>query len=204
MPLPKPFSLVVILSSAIFACTNPPAPKTDTTKTDLLKPLYTSQTSNSSLLRRGDTTDESPEPSLQTIMADYLKECRDTVKIDTAITYNGKKLHIAFRHYCTNDSLIRIPKKYTEIYGLEEFITSNFKSLLNVAIDDTTSFDVSIESDKFHSSEHPYLNNYAVLFFNGLKIENGRIKLSYSYSIPLTDVGTAVSTEYPLDNFYER
>ena len=140
--------------------------------------------------------DDDPEPSLEEIMADYKKTCHDTVKVDTTVTVGGEPWHISLRHYSTGDSAIHLPERYTSIYGLKKFTTSNFESKLKVTVRDAVLIDTTIRKTIFRDSVDKYVAAYGVLFHGGVHYYSDHIALSYSYVIPLTDVGSGVSTEF--------
>src|SRR5262249_40551123 len=105
---------------------------------------------------------------------------------------------IRFRHYCTNDSLLELPKDILDIYKLKKFTTSNFVSSLVVRSRDTVVLDTIIRSDLFYRYADPRLKTYGVLFYGGRDFLPGRLNIDYSLSIPLSDVGIGVHLSYAL------
>lgn len=197
MPLPKPAPFFALFT-CLLACSNP-TPAThpaDTTKT--ASHSDTPAKTKAATTQPRDTTHyEDPEPSPDEILADYRNSCRDTVKIDTTVAVNGQPWHISFRHYSTGDSAIHLPDRYTSIYRLKNFTTSDFESKLKVTVRDAILIDTFIRKTVFRDSVDEYVANYGVLFFNkGIRFYRDHITLSYSYVIPLTDVGRAVSTDF--------
>ncbi|RFS20474.1 hypothetical protein DVR12_18060 [Chitinophaga silvatica] len=131
-------------------------------------------------------------------LMDFYKSCikryNDTVRIDTLVMIGNKNIEISFRHYCLHDSTLRIPAKYTQIYGLKNFITHNFESTLKVASNNKVILDTIIQKIVFTDSLPTYLREYGALMFPVFTIQNyERIVINYSISIPLTDVGEAVT-----------
>ena len=150
-----------------------------------------------------DTTDDgNPGPDLQTVLADYYRECRDTVHVDTNLVYKGNSLKISFRHYSTHDSLIHLPQGYCKLWGLKEFVGHDFESSLRVQTRDSILLDTVIRNNIFNSyvqGDLPDLPVYGTLFCSGptsIKFLPDRLRVNYSYSIALTDIGVAVHLEY--------
>lgn len=143
-----------------------------------------------------DGDDGNPEPSLEEIMAEYQQRCRDTVRVDTQVFYLGKDYRIQLRHYCTNDSLLELPKGILDIYKLKKFTTSNFVSSLVVRSRDSVLLDTIIRRDLFYRYADPSLRTYGVLFYGGSEFLPGRLNIDYSWSIPLSDVGIGVHLSY--------
>jgi hypothetical protein len=140
--------------------------------------------------------DDSPEPSVETILADFYKECRDTVRIDTTITYKKNSLHISFSHYSTNDSLIHLPYRYIEYTRLKEFITHHFESSLRIRNHDSVLLDTIIRNKIFDPYAEQNLVSYGAIFYSGINFLPDRLRIDYSYSIALTDLGMPVHLEY--------
>jgi hypothetical protein len=151
-----------------------------------------------------DTTgaDANPGPTLGEVLDDYHKECRDTVRVDTNLVYKGNYLKVSFRHYSTNDSMIRLPQTYCKLWGLKEFIGHDFESSLRVRTRDSILLDTIIRNNIFNSyvqGNLPDLPVYGTLFCSGrssIQFLPDRIRVDYSYSIALTDIGVAVHLEY--------
>jgi hypothetical protein len=114
-----------------------------------------------------DTDDDNPVPDLKTVLADYYKECRDTVRADTSLVYKGDYLKISFRHYSTNDSMIHLPQDYCKLWGLKEFVAHDFESSLRVRNRDSILLDTIIRNDIFNSYVQGDLPVYGTLFCSG-------------------------------------
>ena len=129
----------------------------------------------------------------------YLKEYADTIVIDTSIIYKGEILHVAFEHYCTYDSSINLPIKYIKIYGLTKFVTHSFDSKLKITMDKKLIVDTIISKTLFYNKIPKEEQLYGVLFFSKISFFDGRLKIDYSISIPLTDVGQRSTLECSYD-----
>jgi hypothetical protein len=145
--------------------------------------------------------DGNPEPTLGQIVADYQKTCRDTIRIDTQLVRHDRVFHIQLTHYSNGDSLITLPQNILDRYHFKKFVTSDFQTRLRVGSSDTILIDTIIRSIIFQKYVYPNIAKSGVLFFNGpgdIEYLPERIHVEYSYSIPLTDLGTGVSFEYSL------
>ena len=137
--------------------------------------------------------DSSGSLELRNILKEYLESYKDTIRIDTSFTYEGKIIDIGFRHYCLRDSLLSIPEKYTKIYGLRQFVTHNFQSSLKITVDGKAKIDIIIRKNLFEKKLHQELKDYAILTAPNFSIVDNHVLVDYSISIPLTDVGTSCS-----------
>lgn len=173
-----------------------------------------SRSSDTSVLRKSDTSsikasvdarkttiaasdsDENPEPDAKTVLTDYYKDCKDTVRADTNVKCRGNALHISFLHYSTNDSLINLPYEYIKYWGLQRFVAHDFESHLRVSRGDSVVLDTIIRSNIFRSYADKNVAKYGTIFYSGLNFLPDRLRVDYSYSIALTDLGMAVHLEY--------
>lgn len=196
----QPSAALLSLLLCFVACSNPsPTPATHPTDTPKTNLRSDTPAKTATVATKPPATEsyEDPEPSLEEIMAHYMKTCRDTVKVDTTVPVNGQPWHITLRHYSTGDSAIQLAERYTSIYGLKKFITSNFESKLKVTVRDVIPIDTTIRKNIFRDSAFESLAAYGVLFYhNGIHYFRDHITVSYSYTIPLTDVGRSVSTDF--------
>jgi hypothetical protein len=91
------------------------------------------------------------------------------------------------------DSSIVIPKKYVGIYGLDSFVTHSFRTSIKVEEDNKRLFEGVILKANFEKYLDTTLKKYGVLLYPGIVKSNDNIKVNYSVSIPLTDIGIGVS-----------
>ena len=141
-------------------------------------------------------SEDNPEPDAKTVLADYYKDCKDTVRADTIVECRGNVLHISFLHYSTNDSLINLPYEYIKYWGLKKFVAHDFESRLHVSSRDSVLLDTIIRSNIFRSYADKNVAKYGTIFYSGLNFLPDRLRVDYSYSIALTDLGMAVHLEY--------
>jgi hypothetical protein len=141
--------------------------------------------------KNADTSSEDQE--LDDIVKEYIKQYQNPLTVDSVLVIGNDSFRINFRHYCLMDSAINVPGKYTEVYGLPNFITHNFVSSVKVEKNGTGILDTMIYKKDFNRFIDDNLKQYGVLLYPVLKLGNGIIQINYSISIPLTDVGTGVS-----------
>ncbi len=142
-----------------------------------------------SIVSGANISDHEVVPELSQVMADYEKSTRDTLKVDTTLQRGSRSVHISFRHYALNDSALHIPDRYTELYKIKDYVTHNFVSSLTIVSDGVKVLDTVIRKELFNYRLQPVLKEYAVLFAPNVYFREDGIKLQYSISIPLTDVG---------------
>ncbi|MBN9383837.1 MAG: hypothetical protein J0H74_23980 [Chitinophagaceae bacterium] len=133
--------------------------------------------------------------NLPKILQDYVKGYKNTIEVDTSFDYNGKKLNIVFKHYCTYDSALHLPSKYVGVYGLKEFTTHNFKSTLKISSGESVIIDTVITKEIFKDRTFEEEKLYGALLYPNLSFSEKGITIDYSISVPLTDVGVGVSLE---------
>lgn len=156
---------------------------------------------------RGDTsrdtvlTAAAPEEKaeLDQIVEQYVRGYKDTVRLDTIIFHDNKKYAISFMHYCLYDNGVTVPEKYVAVYGMKEFKTHNFQSKLTIRSDDRLLADETIDKETFSKSVTVDLHRPAVLLYPNFSFEKDLFSVSYSLSIPLTDVGTRTEFAYRRD-----
>ena len=141
----------------------------------------------------GKFQDSSGSLELNNIVKEYLESYKDTVKIDTSLTYEDKRIQISFRHYCLFDSAVNIPEKYIRTYRLHQFVTHNFQSSLKIIADGELTIDTVIRKNLFEKKLHQELKDYGILTAPNFSIADDHVLVDYSISIPLTDVGTGCS-----------
>jgi hypothetical protein len=132
-------------------------------------------------------------------LQNYIKGYKDTLKVDTSFAYNEKKLQISFRYYCTYDSALHLPGKYVGIYGLKEFTTHDFKSILKISVGKNLVIDTAITKEMFTDEIYEEEKLYGALLHPNLSFSDKSLAIDYSISIPLTDVGVGTSLECGYD-----
>ena len=102
-------------------------------------------------------------------------------------------------HYCTYDSALHLPSKYIEDYGLKEFTTHDFKSILKISSADSLVVDTVITKKTFKDEMFREEKLYGVLLHPRLLFSDTSLMIEYSISIPLTDVGVSAYLECGYD-----
>lgn len=136
-----------------------------------------------------DTSGDSSDESLSGILTDYLNTYNEELKIDTTYIAYWDTMTIHFRFYCDFDSAINLPEKYIQMYGLKEFITHNFQSEIHYKVNHKIVLDTIVKKSMFEKYIDSSLVHYGIVTAPILSKEKNGIRIEYSISIPLTDVG---------------
>lgn len=112
--------------------------------------------------------------------------------IDSSFILNGENCKLHFKHYCLMDSIIKVPKKYLEPYGMDLFVTHNFASAVKVEKNSMVVVDTILYKKSFQKYLDDNLKSCGVLLYPTVNTSDGTIEINYSISIPLTDIGVAV------------
>ena len=168
-----------IFSLAILAwsCNEKPATRDQVTATD-------STTSN---VVQSDT-DDFVGPDLEQIRKDFISEYDSTFET----TLQTGPYSFVVKHFCTFDSAITVPAGFNFDTG-RPFRTHNFESTIFIIRDGDTLSTTSITKPLFHPFLFDALDSFAVLFDPSVALEDDSLKLFYSISIPVTDVGVGVA-----------
>jgi hypothetical protein len=142
---------------------------------------------------------EDDDNELEEIYNSFLQNYSDSIHIDTTFVKGDSLFEISFRHYCLFDSAVTVPNLYTRIYNLDSFVTHNFVSSLKVKVGEVNILDTLITKSTFVDKLPDNLRNYGVLFSPAFHLEDsGFVRLDYSISVPLTDVGDLFIYSYKL------
>lgn len=139
------------------------------------------------------SNDDNDDLELTTIVNDLKSEYSKTLNVDTTFARGLDTFRLLFNYKCLFDSSLLIPKKYVDIYGFESFKTHNFEANLILFKNRIKILDDKITKSKFANQIDESLKRYATLFYPYIKIEDSIIKVHFSVSIPLTDVGVATA-----------
>lgn len=120
------------------------------------------------------------------------------MKIDTSFEVEGEKYHVLVTTDFDTTKRIVVPKKYVEVYQMNEFIV--FESFTSVKImrNDRVVLDTVLQKRDFLDSMDSSLVKYGNLMFPVVRIRNGWLELGQSLSIPMTDVGILVESKFEL------
>lgn len=91
------------------------------------------------------------------------------------------------------ESAVILPRRYTDIYKMDSFVTHNFATEVKIEMNNTVLYQKTINKADFNSVLHPEEKKYGVLFCPSMRRLNDTIRLRYSISIRLTDVGVGVT-----------
>ena len=147
-----------------------------------------------------DTATEDDNPQVDA-RKDLIASYNKPLLIDTFFVANGKKLEVLFHYWCTMDSGILVPAKYN-FDTHKDFLTHNFISDLLVLSNQDTLFRKQITKSTFDNLIDISLKKYATLLFPDFSIEKDSIKIGYSITIPVTDVGKGVYIKFGKNGNY--
>lgn len=150
-----------------------------------------------------DTSQQIPEQEAD-FREEYISLYQKPVLIDSSFVDNGKKYRIVFHHFSTMDSGLVVPAKYNFDTN-KDFVTHNFVSDLTLLLGKDTVFQKQISKTMFsnllNTLETP-LNKFATLLYPTLDINKDSIKINYSISIPVTDVGIRANIKFDMKGNY--
>lgn len=137
-------------------------------------------------------------PSLAEVRAEWISGYNKAFVFDTSFNYLDSLYSFSFRHYCLFDSAIVVPA----LYDLEidkPFLTHHFNSSLVLKKGPDTIAAFSIAAEDFRSFADSTLSAFGVLSYPDILVKNDTIRIGYSLSIPVTDVGKHVTLYLRLD-----
>lgn len=140
------------------------------------------------------SNDDSDDQELTAIVDDFKSQYSKNYNVDTMFTRGADSFKLAFTYKCLFDNGLSIPEKYVGIYGFKNFKAHNFVANLVLYKNGGKIVDDKITKSKFTNQIDESLKQYGDLLYPSLKIEDSVIKVHFSISIPLTDVG--VGTNY--------
>jgi len=171
----------------------------DTVRQDTLQPIYPNRPAADSTAKV-----QHPQPddasgaydegeSLDSIYGQYVALYKQPRVIDSTFVIDGDTYHFHLKHFCLMDSAITLPRRYTDLYKMDSFVTHNFVTGLTMEMNKKVLYQKTVKRVDFDSFLHPEEKKYGVLFCPSVKRLNDTIRLRYSISIPLTDVGVGVT-----------
>lgn len=140
----------------------------------------------------GNRPDEEQEtPSYMEEMKNLLSSY-DKVKVVDTTFEGGMKLFL--KYYCLKDNGIHIPKQYIYDTRVKPFTTHNFTSQMVVCKAGDTLLNQTVGKGTFDDQLSPQLQKYGCLLSPNIGFDQERkeINISYSISIPVTDIGVSV------------
>jgi hypothetical protein len=132
------------------------------------------------------------EPDQSDFRKEFISRYSHPIAIDTSYVNENTQQHVIFRHDCNFDSAITVPGKYY-FDNHKEFVTHNFTSHITILSQGDTIVSKEITKATFDDLLFTELKSYAVLSFNEFEIKNDTVHISYSISIPATDVGIGLA-----------
>jgi hypothetical protein len=180
---------VIVFSILLFCNCNEPNRQTSAVSKDtntILKPNDTSYVNSSN-----DDTDDNQE--LKQIIEDFKSQCNRNYNVDTTFKRGIDTFRFVFNYKCLYESGLLIPEKYVGIYGFKSFKAHNFAANLVLYKNNSKIVDDRITKSKFTNQIDSSLKQYGDLLYPYVEIEDTIIKVHFSITIPLTDVGIGTS-----------
>lgn len=137
-------------------------------------------------------------PSLAEVRADWIAGYNKTFVFDTSFNYLDSSYSFSFRHYCLFDSAIVVPALY-DLETDKPFLTHHFNSDLVLRKGRDTIATFSVGGEDFLSFTDSSLSAFGVLSYPDIHVQNDTIRIGYSLSIPVSDVGKHVTLYLRLD-----
>lgn len=147
-----------------------------------------------------DTTEEEDESQVD-VRKELIASYEKPILIDTFFIDDSKKVEAVFRYLCTRDSAIKVPARYN-FDTKKDFVTHDFISDLTLLSGKDTLFKKQITKSTFDNLIDSSLKKYATLLFPVFSIDNDSIKIEYSITIPVTDVGVGVYVKFGKNGNY--
>lgn len=138
------------------------------------------------------------EQEIKKMISNMSQLCENAITMDTSFMVGKDSILVVFSHSCTGDSF-PIPARYLEPYHLDHFMAYPLRSEIIVEKNRKRILYTKITKDDFISLLDHSLNKYGVLLYPDLEISGDTINISYSISIPLTDVGIGVRATILID-----
>jgi|GEM_PF-6767670 len=155
-----------------------------------IAPVYGAAKDTTRALAKADTSEEEGSKSqLKGFYEEYIASYTEPCVIDSGFKLGTDHYRLYVKDSCLMDSAIVIPKKYVSYYKLDSFVTHNFISWVRLEKNGETILDRVITKKDFTPLLDVSLRRYATIMCPGMSLKQDSIRLGYSISIPLTDVG---------------
>ncbi|HVY73495.1 MAG TPA: hypothetical protein VG890_01620 [Puia sp.] len=187
--------LIAFIIVILFSCSS--KQNKSTAHIDSIRNSTKIETTNTSEKLDSNAEDQSQADARKELILSYEKP----IFIDTFFIDKGKKVEIVFNYLCTKDSSIKVPAKY-DFDTNKDFITHDFISELTVISGGDTAFKKRITRSTFDDLLDESLRKYATLYYPSFHVEGDSIKITYSISIPVTDVGVGAFIKFAKDGNY--
>jgi len=102
-------------------------------------------------------------------------------------------IHLYCKYYCLHDSALIIPKKYSwSEKDHSDFVAHNPVTRIVLINNRDTVYNKIVAREEFNNVLYEALRNYVILLrpdYIGFDKNTGEVAISYSISIPITDLG---------------
>lgn len=131
-------------------------------------------------------------PNLASVRAEWIAGYSKPFAFDSSFVQQGNEYSFLLRHYCMFDSGVQVPALY-DVETHKTFVTHHFNSAVELRKGQDTIVSFTIGAEDFHAFTDPSLTAYGVLMTPDISIQGDTIRIGYSLSIPVTDVGKHVT-----------
>lgn len=138
--------------------------------------------------------DANDNDELKEIVQQYVDQYKMKYNMDTTFNIGTDSFQVVFKYECLFDSSIHVPDNYVSIYGLKNFITHDFASSIVIYKNRKILIEKEISKNSFSKLiDNDLMLNGALLYPNLHFDKDPLVRIHYSVSIPLTDIGKGVS-----------
>ncbi|MDR6338729.1 hypothetical protein HNQ91_001780 [Filimonas zeae] len=134
------------------------------------------------------------------IIPEFEASYKHTFTIDTSFEFKDTAFFIRMEYLLDSTAKVVVPKKYLQLYGLEEYVV--YASYCNLTIEKNGApfFQKRMDKRMFYDALDVPKKAYAVIYAPHMSIDAGKATVCCSVSIPLTDIGEGVCVEVDLRN----
>ena len=141
------------------------------------------------------------DPDQAQVRKEFIESYSKPIIIDTPWVSSGQKFTLHFKHTCVNNSRLLIPAEYNFDIN-KDFTTHAFESYLMLKSGGDTVFRTVITKEMFAVFLDSIQLKFATLLYPRLELRTDSIKIDYSVTIPVTDVGTRVQIMFDKNGHY--
>lgn len=132
------------------------------------------------------------------IIPEFEREYRKVMRLDTGYVLKGDTFSIHLTHQCDTLNTLLIPEKYVTVYGLKEFAAHPFFGEIKVERNGVSFFSQRITISTFHRLLDESVRLYGSILYPVFSLDSNKVKMRYSVSIPLTDVGKTCTAVFDI------
>ncbi len=158
-------------------------------------------TANQSSINRlsGNDTDGFDQSAIDDLNPVDSNDYRSNAVIDTVFEINNDLFNVSLKTDFDSTKPIIVPKKYVGNYGIDCFRVFESFTMLQIKKNGNIIVDTIISKSNFSEALDSSLSHYGNLMFPKVVLKTNSIKIGHSISIPMTDVGVAVSSTFKVN-----